>query len=300
METYFHHDPRIEEWIDQITEKIFTVCLLTGVDSEAEFQRGCQIVTKVTSLLLGLSMFPVEYLEDGLRQLVEQQLPDKRVIDNFPLFQDIMDKMLRGGISKAMDTQPKLETFNEENIIECAIPAVAIVNANANANASHNDIQGAEFEIDTEANTETESKKEGAVILDLAAITMDTSLDFEGINEDPRNDELEILEIDSIPDDILRTVQVSDQDNRLRHILNKIFPDSAVCWNLKLNDQTFVAQVEDVLIYLHDPEHPCLMENLNRGGWKVFVCSPEDLSFPRRLERGIRQILRSGKNPTIV
>ena len=294
METYFHHDPRIEEWIDQITEKIFTVCLLTGVDSEAEFQRGCQIVTKVTSLLLGLSMFPAEYLEDGLRQLVEQQLPDKRVINNFPLFQDIMDKMLRDGMSKAMDAQPKLETFNEETIIESAIPAVAI------ANASHQDIQGAEFEIETEANTGAELTEEGAVVLDLVAITRDTTLDFEGINDEPRNNEPEILEIDSIPDDILRTEQVSDQNNHLRYVLNKVFPDSSVGWDLKLNDQTFVAQVEDILIYLHDPKHPCLIENLNRGGWKVFVCSPEDLSFPRRLERGIRQILRSGKNSTIV
>ena len=61
MEAYFHSDPRIGEWVDQITEKIFTVCLLTGADSEVEFQSGSQIVTKVTHLLQGISIFPEEY-----------------------------------------------------------------------------------------------------------------------------------------------------------------------------------------------------------------------------------------------
>ncbi|OLN33593.1 hypothetical protein [Desulfosporosinus metallidurans] len=321
MEAYFHNDPRIEEWIDQITEKIFTVCLLSGVDSDAEFQRGSQIVTKVTSLLLGISMFPTEYLEDGLRQLLEQQLPDERVINNFPLFQDTMDKMLRDGMSKAMDTQPKealnstvsyakentkevirevlgentgrpWETFNEENVIESVIPAVAI------ENAFHHDIQEGEFVVETEA--DTESNEEGPERLDLAVITMDSALDFERINDKRRNVELEMTEIDSISDDILCKLQVPDLDNRLRHVLNKVFPNGPVCWNLKVNNQTFLAQVEDILIYLHDPKHPCLVENFNKRGWKVFVCSAEDLSFPRRLERGIRQILRSGKNSTIV
>ena len=292
MEAYFHNDPRIEEWIDQITEKIFTVCLLSGVDSDAEFQRGSQIVAKVTSLLLGISMFPSEYLEDGLRQLLEQQLPDKRVIDNFPSFQDTMDKMLREGMSKAaLGTQSnevvnstvssarenseedirkllmesigrELKTFNEENLNESVIPALAIVS----------DIQEGASEIDTD--TDTKSKEEGPEIIDHAIITMDSSLQSK--------------------------LQVSDQENRLRHVLNRIFPNASVCWNFKLNDQTFIAQVEDILIYLHDPMHPCLVENHNKKGWKVFLCNSEDLSFPRRLERGIRQLLRSGKNSTIV
>ena len=79
--------PGLREWIDQITEKVFTVCLLTGVDSDAEFQNGSQIVMKITSLLQGISSFPSEYLEDGVKQLLEQQLPDARVINNFPTFQ---------------------------------------------------------------------------------------------------------------------------------------------------------------------------------------------------------------------
>lgn len=110
LEPYFHSDPRIDEWVDQITQKIFTVCLLTGVDSEVEFQRGCQIVMKVTDLLQGISIFPLEYLEKGLKQLLELQLPDARVINNFPTFQDTMNKMLHEGMMRSIDAQ------NNENI----------------------------------------------------------------------------------------------------------------------------------------------------------------------------------------
>ena len=59
--------------------------------------------------------------------------------------------------------------------------------------------------------------------------------------------------------------------------------------------QTFLAQVENILICLHDSEHPINLKNFYKEGWKVLVCSTEDLTFPRRLERGIRQIQRSGK-----
>jgi len=59
--------------------------------------------------------------------------------------------------------------------------------------------------------------------------------------------------------------------------------------------QIFLAQVEDILICLDDPEHPCDLKKFNKAGWKVLVCSNEDLTFPRRLERIIKQIQRSGK-----
>ncbi|MDP4125925.1 MAG: hypothetical protein Q8912_03155 [Bacillota bacterium] len=299
METYFHNDPQIEEWIDQITEKIFAVCLLTGNDSDAEFQRGSQIVTKVTSMLLGISKLPSEYLEDGLRQLLEQQLPDKRVINNFPSFQDIMDKMLHEGMSKALGSQhegiqgdarynmvlagkentPEVfkecineniqqlgEVLEEENVTETAIPALATV-------------------IDSQHIQEDEYSSGNLP-------------DHEYIQYIKK--ELDVAQIEPIPDKIVNIVKDSEQNLNLKHVLNIVFPNSSVRWNIVIKDQEFVAQVENVLIYLNDPEHPDLTDNLNIEGWKVFVCNPEDLSFPRRLERGIREVLRSGRNLLIV
>jgi hypothetical protein len=239
VEAYFHSDPRIEEWVDQITEKIFTVCLLTGVDSEVEFQRGCQIVTKVTHLLQGISIFPAEYLEDGLKQILEQQLPDSRVINNFPTFQDTMNKMLREGMTRAIDTQNSYIVDCEENSVKSTTP----------------NLQEVEVEL--------------------------------------------VPSIPTKPYGIIRKTQVPEQADRLQHVLSTLFPKVTVCWNLNLMGQTFLAQVENILIWLDNPEQPCQVENLHKEGWQVYVCSSNDLMFPRRLERGIRQIQRLGKRGTI-
>ena len=279
MEAYFHSDPQIEEWVDQITEKIFTVCLLTGVDSEVEFQRGCQIVTKVTHLLQGISIFPAEYLEDGLKQLLEQQLPDSRVINNFPTFQDTMNKMLLEGMTRAIDTQNKenLKTLDssKKNTPENTKDDPRenyIVHCDENTGRS---VNGLNDEFVTER-----------VISALASVNSTT----------PNISSL-VPSIPTEPYGIIRKTQVPEQADRLKHVLSNIFPNVSVCWNLNLMGQTFLAQVEDILICLYNPEQPCHVENLNKEGWKVYVCSSNDLMFPRRLERGIRQIqrLRLGK-----
>ena len=252
MEAYFHSDPRIEEWINQITEKLFTVCLLTGVDAEAEFHRGCQIVAKLAHLLQGISIFPSEYLEDGVRQLVEQQLPDSRVINNFSTFQKTMHRMLQEGMTRAIDPQSK-ESFKtlatSEFITELVVPALASVNIPCRNL----------LEVDNEIASSR------------------------------------VPSLSTKPYGIIRKTQVPEQADRLRQVLSHIFPNVTVCWNLNLMGQTFLAQVEDILIYLNNPERPCHVENFNREGWKVYICSSNDLIFPRRLERGIRHIQRIGK-----
>ncbi|KJR45028.1 hypothetical protein UF75_4601 [Desulfosporosinus sp. I2] len=88
---------------------------------------------------------------------------------------------------------------------------------------------------------------------------------------------------------------VPQQADLLGKVLSNIFPNATVNWNKSLMGQTFLAQVEDTLICLHDPEQPCDLKKFKKDGWKVLVCNDEDLTFPRRLERQIRQIQRSGK-----
>jgi len=77
-------------------ENILTVCLLNGVDSDAEFQKGCQNVMKLISLLKENPKLPSEFLMNGVRKLLEQQLPDARVIDSLPTFQSTMDRSVTG------------------------------------------------------------------------------------------------------------------------------------------------------------------------------------------------------------
>ena len=277
MEAYFHNDSRIQEWIDQIREKVLEVCILTGVDSEEEFQRGCQIVTKVTSLLQGISTFPSEYLEDGLKQLLEQQIPDVRVLNNFPAFQDIMDRMIREGI---------LKTTNSQNIEVLNTIISTIENSEEHLIEDHDQNTGSpEEEL-------SEEFMSSSVIPALALVNITQSEIGEAIIEEEA--------INSKAYGILRTSQVPEYANLLKHVLRNIFPNSSVYWNMNLKGQNFLAQVENILICVLDIEHPCLAEDFTKEGWKVFMFSSEDLTFPRRLERGIRQIQRSGKVSKIV
>ncbi|MHB8073052.1 hypothetical protein [Desulfosporosinus fructosivorans] len=562
METYFHNDPRIRKWINQIIERIFTVCILTGVDSDEEFQKGCQIVMKLTSLLQDTPNVPAEFLADGVKQLLEQQLPDARVINNFPVFQDIMDRMLREGILKATDTLKKenfhsiSDTVNTEDInlephdvytdspmevsysdiqytkvqaradaqahaealaqaetqaradaealaealaqaetqaradaqalaealaqaetqaradaqalaealaqaeIQARADAQALAEALAQAETHRVDAQAlaealaqaeiqaradaeahaealaqaetqarvdaqahaealAQAEIqaradaeahaealaqaetqarvnaqahaealaqvethradalahaealaqaetqaradaqalaealaqaethraDAQALAETLAQAETQARADAEALTnalaqvnaltnaekqakadslaiadalaqVDTKLEAiikidrlehapKANNTSKTGPELEPIALIKVPalltsinskiSQVFSSSLVPHQADLLRKVLSNIFPKGIVYWNKKIMGQTFLAQVEDILICLQDPEHPCNLNKFNKDGWKVLVCSDEDLTFPRRLEREIRQIQRSGK-----
>ncbi len=387
METYFQNDPRIRKWVNQIIDRIFTVCILNGVDSDGEFQKGCQIVMNLTSLLKDIPTLPSEFLADGVKQLIEQQLPDACVMNNFPTFQAIMDRMLREGILKATDTQKKeasnsnstavnvkdisteshdsytdspMEVSNIECVTDEAL-AQAETQAKADAQALAEALAQAETQAKADAQAlaealaqaETQAKADARALAEalaqvnsftkagtqanadalaiaealaqvdtkLEAITkieryelakpMSNTNDYLIENALKENNtikagtELEPFALRKVPalltsinskiSQIFSTTQVPQQADLLREVLSNIFPKSTVYWNKRLMGQIFLAQVEDFLICLHDPEHPCNLKKYNKVGWKVLVCSNEDLTFPRRLERKIKQIQRSGK-----
>lgn len=333
METIFHNEPRIEEWVHQITEKIFTVCLLTGVDSDAEFQKGCLIVSKIASLLLGFSTFPSQYLEEGLRQLLEQQFPDKRVINNFPTFYDTMNKMLVEGISMVIELE-KIEVKETRDEVKDKVKDKVKDEVKEEIKEEANEEVKEEVRIsDERAVEEIEHSLNQAVIEDMGVLNTETNLinnDFlnnldqareanieklRNINElrkDSIKDEFKSLEESKSMDnfmnkkeiktvvqfesnDLMDTPQFDFKDDRIKHILSFIFPNTNVTWNFNLMGQTFLAQVEDILLYLQDQYNPLNLQVYSKEGWKVIICNTEDLKFPRRLERKIRQFLRLGK-----
>lgn len=282
MEAYFHSDPRLEEWVNQITEKIFAVCLLTGVESEAEFQKGCQIVTKIAHLLQEITIIPAEYLEDGLKQLLEQQLPDSQAIADFPTFQTTMNNMLREGLNRALTNQ------SEEPIKILSSTKISIPVENTKENALQDSMILCDGETGRSMNVNNGDLSAEQAIISLASVNR-AELCIGEVKV-----ELPVASIvdKAKPYGIIRKMQVPEQADRLKHVLSNIFPNVEVTWNLNLMGQTFLAQVKDILIYLYNPEHPCQVEKLNKEGWKVYMCSSEDLLFPRRLERGIRQCQR--------
>ncbi|HZK52671.1 MAG TPA: hypothetical protein VFC84_00490 [Desulfosporosinus sp.] len=297
METYFHEDPRIEEWVEQITEKIFTVCLLTGVNSEVEFQSGIQIVSRVTNLLHSISIFPSEYLEDALKQLIEQQLPDSRVINNFPKFQENMNIMIREGIRNALENQ-NIEKLSNIATTKLDTPEKTTDYAlDRSSERCDDDIENSGHYVKGEFVPQM-------VIAALASASVGLPArlsELMGISEDSSSVITSTVAsvVPSTPTNtygILRKSQVPERAERLNQVLTNFFPNVSVCWNFSLKGQQFLAQVEDILIWLDNQEQSCPVDDLNIQGWKVYECRSTDLMFPRRLERGIRQIQRQGRN----
>jgi hypothetical protein len=199
LETYIYNDPCIRELINQILESIITACLLLEVDSDAKFQKGCQIIINLTTLLQEITTLQSEYLAERVQQILKQPLPDVHAVNSM----------------------------------------------------------AADKKSTQEVNLETP----------------------DSYPEKPKND------LDFIAD--------SKQAHLLRRTLSKFFPESTIYWYKSLIDQTFLVQAKDILICIHDSKRPCDLQKYNRDGWKVLVCSTQDLNFPRRMEREIRQLLRT-------
>jgi hypothetical protein len=98
MEAFYRNDKEIQEWIDLFVEKLFTVSLLSGNDADSEFFQGRQAVEKIALIFQEMMELPDEALMEGIRQLVEQRLPDSRVIENFPNFHELMNEMIEAGL----------------------------------------------------------------------------------------------------------------------------------------------------------------------------------------------------------
>ncbi|WP_088189067.1 hypothetical protein [Desulfosporosinus sp. FKA] len=302
METYFHNDPRIHEWIEQITEKIFTVCLLKGVDAETEFNKGCRIVVKLTILLQSIAIFPPEYLKEGVEQLIEQQLPAKKIINNFPSFADIKSRMLAEGVSQAINIG-RNEEISEPVVLK--LPAEDVYN-NFDKIISSNQDFASEEELSIHKDEDVEECSEN--IASALSLVNETNKNYQEpfqeaiesaqvpMNLQHKNDEKgQEFNLESRVNDEKGLDCQSHSDEakeRLEYVLKTIYPGKSIQWNMKVANQPVFAKIEDLLICLDDPTNFCNAKLLNRQGWKALICSYEDLLYPRRVERGIRQILR--------
>jgi len=338
MEAYYHSDQRIQEWIDQIIEKNFTTCLLNGTDSEAEFQKGCNLVTKLTTLLKDISAFPAEYLEDGLKQLLQQRLPDSRVVSNFPSFQNIMEAMIKEGVAKVID-------FRNEEQINLGL----VADQTKEIADRHNNkllVTAEEWTTgETKETRETEGTKEILETVKIEEIekaekiekigkieksieTVDTKIIEESETGNIEDAEVEIpvfAQMNAAPKTIREiTMEVSQPIPLSEKVLNRENPNTMAAMKDEMNieaehikqlervlknlfllesityypnymGQKFIAQAENVLICLEEPKNETILDSLMKEGFKIFRCSSEDLSYPRRVERGLRQIKRSGK-----
>lgn len=115
MEAFFRSDHEIQEWIDLFIEKLFTVSLLSGNDADSEFYQGRQAVEKIALFFQEMLELPEDTIMDGIRQLVEQRLPDSRVIENFPNFYQLMNDMILAGLPSPLAVPAMKTTTHNTN-----------------------------------------------------------------------------------------------------------------------------------------------------------------------------------------
>ncbi|MHB1651967.1 MAG: hypothetical protein ACYCVD_05735 [Desulfitobacteriaceae bacterium] len=366
MEAYFYGDTRIQEQLDLIVERLFTACLLTGKEADSEFAKGRTAVQKVGLALLESSVLTPELLGEGLVQLVEQRLPDPRVIENFPAFRTMMGKMLQEGIGSLEIHPPEnMETAylqrlhapspvsvrNTSKVVLAGgrtpvliqepgagpIPVRARVLDNSHLeegiaalagilqterglkdilddgdyrgplgnmieNSENSIVMGSKAMVEFSQGIAEEVKVISTEDREKAGIEF--ALLPKGIGVDGvqglTKAEVQVSQVRS-HGGVARTraSQIPPEGARLALVLKQMFPDSQVRWDFPLAGYRFMAQVEDLLIFINEPldNHP--IYKLERQGWRLVVCSGEDLAYPRRVERLIRLALRKVKRAPV-
>lgn len=403
MEAFFRNDQEVQEWIDLFIEKLFTVSLLSGTDADSEFYQGRQAIEKIVLSFQEMVELPEEAIMDGIRQLIEQRLPDSRVIENFPNFYQLMNEMILSGFTNpiavpAMSTAsranfspiPPKPYLSEESASPCPSSKVvltggwtpisskpdvtipfslrqqllsplnaqdldlnvpdlkeldlliknvdvqktmdegileSIVYTEPNPNALPILQTDIEFDHNTspqaqEANNNNpkpnigvepspprrdpfrfnpSKAKSETVKIPPSQIPQNTSTLVKSTSyqpDNPRTDPKDVENASLKMSRAVRSAQIPINAEKLAQVLKQVFPNSLVRWNFVIGKNTFLAQIDKVLIYVQEKSQLQEVEyiqhlkiEMKKQGWNVYVCQQEDLSFSRRLERGLRLIL---------
>jgi len=251
--------------------------LLTGQEADLEFIRGQQAVKKIVQVLHELSDLPPEALYDGLEQLLEQRLPDPRVTENFPMFGDVMTRMINGGIAQALDgyvtTEPE------------SVPASSSFNwAKATRDTQLSpEIKPVQNESEPEPKFQPEQLR-----LELEEIVPDAGADASEALFHP-----DYPQLDEPSRSFVRKSEIPAEANILAFVLKTIYPSARIRWNLTLGKYVFLAQVNDLLIFVNNTvEVSDVTNTMTKEGWRVLTIEQEDLNYRHRLER----LMRSVKN----
>ncbi len=113
MQTFFKENPEINQWVDLLIEKLLTVNILSGNDADSEFHEGRLLVEKIAKSFQEIIDLPQEALVDGIKQLVEQKLPDHRVVENFPEFHFSMQKIILAGLQN-LESISSIESIHRD------------------------------------------------------------------------------------------------------------------------------------------------------------------------------------------
>lgn len=334
METFYRENTDIQEWVDLLIEKLFTVCLLSGSEADSEFYRGKQAAENISTILQNLTTLSQDALKDGIQQLIEQRLPDPRVVDNFPQFYSLMEEMIQSGlpivkISEPEGQIPSLTISSEvasskitlgrgretiENSIKVYIPKFeesnnevdAVVDVFAPSTSSK--IEDLPAEIELYWGEQEQEKAEMEIEEDEVEIEIEGEVEIEEeekeesyINESPNDGddgdnavaEITLALIEATP-------SIPVEGEQLSRVLKQIYPEEQPLWNVEFNQVPIFAQISNLAFILTEDnsiDTEGSVNDLESKGLSVIMCHRDDLAYPRRIERFIRNTLRKTISP---
>lgn len=339
METFFMQNSEIQEWVDLFIEKLFTVCLLGNSNVDSELYSGRLAVEKIAYALQTVTDLSDESLNEGIHQIIEQRLPDPRVAENFPQFYNLMEELIRSGISSTHQNEiPPLQinanistgmpssrivlkqgSEHGESSLPINIPKSIIKNEDYAAipvlapipdltqDQANNISELNEPIIEMAESSPSELSSEVAAPLETSAEQLIAAVSESILNTIEPSQEDEI----SQPDLTAKTIELDPTSNidttishapageeRLSKLLKQIYPESNPLWNVMIGGHPIFAQVSELLIYIQSEteeaaeQTSAIEKNMHKLGYYVAFLQKQDLAYPRRMERSIRQALR--------
>ncbi|MDR3289384.1 MAG: hypothetical protein LBT22_08150 [Peptococcaceae bacterium] len=340
MDSLFIQNSQLLRWVDQIIEKLIIVCLLEGRETEQEFNQGRALVGKVLEELQRWPVDTDEKRRQVMNQLLEQRLPDQRIVHNFSGWKEIMDRMVQEGIERFKDEKNPAPLMAAEPVLSASSRVVLSAGRIVRPDQKQQSITIRPYSLTVQEEEENpedflipvmakaelggEEMQPGEIVENkrkehdspvieearLPAPSDDREHLQPPVNEisRPLKKEPEIfrreghrrgtpyIKSKKQPDNLLEPaarepIKELQFKEKLRSLLAQIFPGAIIHWDLTLAGRTFTAQVGRCLFYITEKDNDVKgrQKTLLEQGWKIIGLTKEDLSFPRRVRRVIRQ-----------
>ncbi|MGD0621396.1 MAG: hypothetical protein ABSA82_02885 [Thermacetogeniaceae bacterium] len=91
--------------IDHLIESLIAAELRSPQESRQSFDEGCQLVAQLFDLLEQFIGPHPEYLETAVKELVNQRIPDQRLLNGFSGFNTLLDEMCKRADSSDLKAQ---------------------------------------------------------------------------------------------------------------------------------------------------------------------------------------------------
>ncbi len=300
MQAFFKSDSHIVEWIDLIIEKTITIGMLSGQDCQEDMGKVKSLLQKVLSSLAEEADLDQPMLKEIIKQLLEQRLPDQLLVEHIPGFHESITALLDEAMvdfKNAHQAEPETEQKNliEEEPLPEAIPSMATQPAYDLPSGSSESDGSLEIRPSLLLIKEEEDEEILKPLIEERIPEIDSTQEMEKDDEESVNNSSKDPMENRMEEKRKERPQVrfkwtAQPPEGLSYVLKNLYPDSQIYWNITLAGYSVLAQVDKLLVVtIQEEERAALLKKLENQGWYIAFCTQDDLLFPRRLERIIRQ-----------